>query len=94
MEKNFTQISSSQNGKNLAFNRYAYIFFIIVSICQFIFSKDWMMAVSNLGIALIFDPFNPQIKWQNRPKYQRIWLFVHVSAVLVLFGLGFYLKLK
>ena len=92
MENNFTQIFSDQNKKNQAFNKYAYIFFILISIILFVFSIDWMIAVSNLGIALAFDPFDQQIKWQNRPLYQRIWLFVHVATVFILFGVGIYIK--
>lgn len=48
-----------------------------------------MNAASNLGIALIFDPFNQQKKWNDRPLYQRVWLIVHVMLVFGLFAISF-----
>lgn len=74
------------------FNKYMYGFFTITSICLLFISKDWMMAVGNLGIALIFDPFDQKITWNDRPLFQKIWLFVHVTVVLLLFGYGLFLK--
>ena len=72
------QQSTPQKAKPFLFNRTAYGFFVLVSVCLFFFTKDWMLAVFNLGIALVFDPFDPKTKWQDRPLYQRILLFVHV----------------
>jgi hypothetical protein len=40
---------------------------------------DYEWAFTNMGIALVFDPFNPAVKWQQRPLYQRIWLLVHLT---------------
>ena len=72
--------------KNLspAFYRWMYGAFVLLSV-YFLFRTDYMTAASNLGIALIFDPFNPTIKWQNRKTYQKVWLFVHVALMIVLF---------
>jgi hypothetical protein len=41
---------------------------------------DYEWAFTNMGIALVFDPFNPAVKWQQRPLYQRIWLLVHLAV--------------
>ncbi len=43
-------------------------------------------AVINLGIALIFDPFDTTVRWNDRPIYQRVWLLAHL---LILFA-GFF----
>ncbi len=87
-----TNIGPSQKQLSNNFNKYMYGFFTITSICLLFISKDWMMAVGNLGIALIFDPFDQKVTWNHRPLFQKIWLFVHVAVVLLLFGYGLFLK--
>jgi len=69
-------------------NRYVYIAFIGLCI-YYVFKKDFMSAASNLGIALIFDPFDTTVMWNNRPTYQKVWMIVHLLLVFGLFGLGF-----
>lgn len=71
-----------------AFNRWLYGAFVILS-AYFLIRGDIMTAASNLGISLIFDPFDQAVKWNDRKPYQRIWLFVHVAIVLALFIVGF-----
>jgi len=69
-----------------AFNRVMYGLFIALSI-YYIVRGQWMTAASNMGIALIFDPFDQKMKWHERPLYQRVWLIVHVSIVFIFFGI-------
>ena len=71
-------------------NRIAYVFFIIIGIYTISYTDDLMQGVSNLGVALIFDPFNQEKQWSDRPFYQRAWLIVHVTAVIVLLGIAFW----
>ena len=75
--------------KNLspAFYRWMYGAFVLMTV-YFLFRADYMTAASNLGIALIFDPFNPTIKWQDRKTFQKVLLFVHVALVIALFVYG------
>lgn len=73
------------------FNRIAYVLLICLSVFFFFFTDDFMTGVSNLGLALAFDPFNQQTTWKERPIYQKVWLLIHVSLVLVLFCRGFFL---
>jgi hypothetical protein len=73
-----------------SFNRIAYVSFVGLSLYFFLFSDDFMTGVSNLGIALVFDPFDQQTPWKQRPLYQRAWLMVHVSIVLTLFAVGIF----
>ena len=71
-----------------AFNRIAYGGFVAMSLYFLIVNNDVLNAASNMGIALIFDPFNPAIKWTDRKGWQKAWLFVHVAVTLFLFVFG------
>jgi hypothetical protein len=66
-----------------SFNKMLYTGFVSIAVFYLLFSKNIPEAVTSLGIALIFDPFNPQQPWGQRPLYQRVWLIVHVSIVLL-----------
>ncbi|MBP6001505.1 MAG: hypothetical protein KA513_04640 [Flavobacterium sp.] len=69
-----------------SFNKFLYIGFILVGLFQALFSKDYMQAVSSFGIALAFDPFDQEQKWNDRPTWQKAVLFVHLAIVAALFG--------
>ena len=71
------------------FNKYLYIGFILLGLYQAFFSKDYMQAAASLGIAMAFDPFNPEQKWNDRPQWQKAVLLIHLAVVAILFGLGF-----
>ncbi len=62
-------------------NRYAYGLYMILAI-YFIIEGDYAWAFTNLGVALVFDPFDTTVKWQHRPLYQKSWLFVHAAVML------------
>ncbi|MFN0083280.1 MAG: hypothetical protein ACKVOM_12255 [Ferruginibacter sp.] len=81
--------SEKTSPKNIssAFNRWLYGGFLVFGI-YFLIRGEIMNAASNFGIALIFDPFDQAVKWNDRKPYQRIWLFVHVAIVLALFLIG------
>jgi hypothetical protein len=68
------------------FNKFLYTGFILLAIFQSFFSKDFMQAASSLGIALAFDPFNTDQKWNDRPMWQKIVLIIHLSVLAGLFG--------
>lgn len=65
------------------FNRMAYGLFILLALFSALFSKDYPTALGNFGIALIFDPFNQQVPFPQRPIYQKVWLFAHAGLALV-----------
>lgn len=67
--------------RSALFNRILYVGFLLFGI-YFLLTKDISSAMSNLGIGLIFDPFDQKVMWQQRPLYQKIWLIVHLSIVL------------
>jgi hypothetical protein len=66
--------------------RVLYGAFILFAV-YFLVRGEIMEAASNLGIALIFDPFNG-LKWEERKTWMKGWLFVHVAVVSALFGIG------
>jgi hypothetical protein len=63
-------------------NRILYAGFMIFGLVAFFIYKDPIQAMSQFGIALIFDPFDPKVPFQERKLYQRIWLFVHAFLVI------------
>ena len=71
---------------NPKINRFLYAGFVVLSILM-ISLGNTMAAVSDFGIALVFDPFDDKQPWAERPLWQRAWLLCHVVA---LFGMGVY----
>lgn len=70
------------------FNKFLYIGFVLVGLFQALFSKDYMQAASSFGIALAFDPFDPEQKWNERPTWQKAVLIIHLGLVAAMFGFG------
>jgi hypothetical protein len=77
-----------------SFNKFLYIGFILVGFFQLFFSKDFMQAGSSIGIALAFDPFDQDQKWNDRPTWQKAILLIHLIVVFALFGLGIEMNSK
>ena len=73
---------------NTKINKFLYIGFLLLGLFQAIFSKDYMQATSSLGIALAFDPFNQEQKWNDRPTWQKAVLIIHLGLVAAMFGFG------
>ncbi len=76
------------------YNKVFYIAFILIGIYYFVASKNYEEIASTLGIGLIFDPFNPEQKWNDRPFWQKAVLIIHLALVAVMFGLGIGLNNK
>jgi hypothetical protein len=66
---------------NPMFYRLFYGLFIVLSV-YYIFSNQLDNAVTNMGIALIFDPFNPTISWPQRKWWHKAWLLGHLTFVM------------
>jgi hypothetical protein len=77
-----------QNQSTVILFRIMYILFLMIAAYEIIFKKDYVQAASQLGIALIFDPFNQQISWSNRPVWQRAWLIINLAITAALLGFG------
>jgi hypothetical protein len=67
-------------------NRVMYGLFVALSLYFLLVKNDISSAMSNLGISLIFDPFDQRVSFTNRPFYQRAWLIIHAAVVLTLLG--------
>ncbi len=78
-------LSDKAVNQSLKISRYGYIFFLLL-ILYFLVRGNIENAIINLGIALIFDPFDSKVRWEQRPLYQKLWLFVHVSLVFAGFA--------
>jgi hypothetical protein len=68
--------------QSMQVNRLAYLLYMVL-VAYLFFKGDIEWAITNLGIAMIFDPFDAKVKWQNRPPYQKVWLIVHVALTFV-----------
>lgn len=67
------------------FNKFLYLGFIILG-SIYLFQKDIGQTLIYFGIALAFDPFNIEQKWNDRPTWQKMTLITHLSIV---FGMVF-----
>ena len=70
------------------FNKFLYIGFLLLGFYQAVIKNDYMQAVASLGIALAFDPFDTEQKWNDRPTWQKAVLIIHLVLVAGLFGFG------
>lgn len=66
----------------LPFMKWLYIGFVGLGM-YYLFKTDWINAAIQFGIALAFDPFDPEQSWKLRPIWQRLILIVHL---LLAFG--------
>jgi|APGre2960657404_1045060.scaffolds.fasta_scaffold257806_2 hypothetical protein len=79
----------NETNKAQQFIKVGYVLFIVLAIYHLLINKNLIDCAMNLGIALVFDPFDQNVSWNNRPKWQRTWLIVHVLIALsvLIFGL-------
>ena len=70
------------------FYRLAYGLFLLLAAYQVFLRDDPVSAAGAAGIGLIFDPFNPDQPWGQRPRWQRLWLIAHLALAAGLLGYG------
>lgn len=78
-------ITTNNGAKSEQVNRYAYILYLIL-VVYLVIIGDYEWAVSNLGIAMVFDPFDASVKWHDRPRYQKVWLLCHLTLTFAGFA--------
>jgi hypothetical protein len=78
-----TNQSVGDKPASIKFNRILYGAFVMLSL-YFLLTGSYGDAASNLGIALIFDPFDQTVRWDNRPRWQRVWLIAHLLIMAVI----------
>ncbi len=69
-----------------SFNRYIYLRFILFGIYELVAKHSAGDAVTFMGIALAFDPFDQATPWKERPSWQKAVLIIHLAIVAGLFG--------
>lgn len=79
-------MASNLQGMNHAFRRFLYGAFVVLGF-YYLLQAQGGEALANWGIALAFDPFDANQPWKERPRWQRMWLLVHLSALLVVVGM-------
>ncbi|HEX4875049.1 MAG TPA: hypothetical protein VFV31_00150 [Chitinophagaceae bacterium] len=81
-----TASENKQEKTNRNLQRIGYLALTITGIIMMLIDKSPAAGISNLGVALVFDPFDPQLAFNKRPLWQRLWLITHVVVLLGLFG--------
>jgi hypothetical protein len=61
--------------------RLAYFLYLVLVVYQ-LFIGDYEWAITNFGIAMVFDPFDASVKFNHRPLYQKLWLYAHLTLSL------------
>jgi len=72
-------ISKVNETQSASINRAAYILYLVLVLYQWIIG-DYYWAVTNMGIALIFDPFS-SVTWPNRTNFQKGVLLLHLTLL-------------
>jgi hypothetical protein len=68
------------------FNKVAYAAFVIAAIVFLFTDKDTSNTAIFLGVALVFDPFDINQQWGERPLWQKAWLIIHLGAAAAALG--------
>jgi len=69
-----------------SFNKYLYIGFVLFGLYELFIKNSALEAATQLGIALIFDPFDTTQPWKERPQWQKAVLILHLALIAGLFG--------
>lgn len=81
-------MKTNENDKTNYYFKWGYILFICLGLYHLLYYQDFIECAINMAIALIFDPFNQKIPWKERPKWQRVWLIVHLAMSAAFLGYG------
>lgn len=65
-----------------------YTLFVLLGLYHLMFYDDYIESALNFGIALVFDPFDQKIAWNQRHPWQKAWLIVHLGVAAALLVLG------
>lgn len=72
------------------FNLYFYLGFIVLGLYNLLVNRDYAQLAALWGIAFLFDPFDINQSWKERPVWQRAVLIVQLFVVLVAVLLDFF----
>ncbi|GCC51758.1 hypothetical protein SanaruYs_19870 [Chryseotalea sanaruensis] len=74
----------SQQKRNKLVGRIGYSIMLGISCLAAFYLKDYSLCMSGLGLALIFDPFDANVTFVQRPLFQRLWLIIHLAILYIL----------
>lgn len=92
MKETLTKSSAKLNGKTRLnylpqwLNRLMYVAFTLAGLLLLV-KGDLGEALVPLGLALIFDPFDPEVSLNDRLWYQKGILFIHLIVLYVAIAL-------
>lgn len=66
------------------FNRVIYLFFVVVGVVSLVM-QEYLTTVSLLGIAILFDPFDADQSWREKPFWQKAVFSVQGLMVVGIF---------
>jgi hypothetical protein len=69
-----------------SFNQYLYLGFVLFGLYELCIKHSAWEAATQLGIALIFDPFDANQPWKERPQWQKAVLILHLALIAGLLG--------
>ncbi len=76
--------------KDTIFAKCLYIGFVAFGFYLLLFKQQFSEAAIYFGIALAFDPFNPETSFKDRPIWQKLVLIIQVILVFTLFGITWF----
>lgn len=75
-------------------NSYLYAGFFLWGLYLLTIKENVGDAAIYLGIALAFDPFDVNQKWNDRPTWQKALLILHLTLVILSFVHTFWIDIK
>lgn len=67
-------------------SRVGYIAFTIAGILFTFWGSDPTQGPMFLALALIFDPYDQSVKWNERPRWTKVLLIAHLGLAAALLG--------
>ncbi len=67
-------------------NRVGYIAFTIAGILFTFWGSDRTQGPMFMALALIFDPYDQSVKWNERPRWTKVLLIAHLGLAAALLG--------
>jgi hypothetical protein len=64
-------------------NRILYLSFVLFG-GFFFLRNDIATGLTQLGVALVFDPYDSSVPWKERPTWVKIWLILHLLIIFTL----------
>jgi hypothetical protein len=67
-------------------NRVGYIAFTVAGIIFTFWGSDRTQGPLFMALALIFDPYDQSVKWNERPRWMKGLLIVHLGLAAAMLG--------